>query len=101
MFVVTEKNFDTLMTPGMRNEYWRRVAWALSNIFGADPDLADEARALLEEAPLGEKILAYHSDPLEVAADLAQSQVTTEHIQRYGDQYPDLIPLEQPVSTLP
>jgi hypothetical protein len=74
MAYVNDSNFDVAFPIGMRDEYWRRVKFALRHYFSEDEGLADVLRASIEAATISEQLLLYHDDPLSVAADLADKQ---------------------------
>ena len=101
MTTVNERNFDSLVTSDMRREFWRRVKRALREIFGASPDLADVYRKKVEKAPVREQMLAYHGEPLHIAADLAGRDISDDDIDVYRTMFPHPIDAVQPVMTLP
>lgn len=101
MVVVTERNFDDVVTPSMRGEFWRRVERALVEIFGKSADLLDAYRLRSEGARGLGQILVFHDEPLQIAADLAGDVITDQHIDAYERMFPKIIPAEQPVSTGP
>lgn len=101
MTVVSDRNFEDVVTGSMRDEYWRRVARSLSDIFKSNPDTAADYRRLVDGQVGLSRILPYHDDPLQIAADLAGEDLTSEHVELYEKMFPDPIPFDQPVSTLP
>ncbi len=89
---VNESNFDAVVTPGIRNEYWRRVKFALRAYFRESEDLADRFRRSVEAAPVPEQLLVYHLDPLSVAAELAGARDTiADHAEDYGKRFSDTL----------
>jgi hypothetical protein len=58
-----------------------------------EPDLADQYRTILSEAPVAERILAYHVEPIYVAAYLADVLVTDEHLRQYDRIVRNILPL--------
>src|SRR5271166_3063771 len=68
--IATRDSFDEHFPNDARERFWALVRNTLS-VFDVDPGLADEYRHELEDAPVGERIAAYHASPLSIAADLA------------------------------
>ncbi len=103
MTIVTESNFHDLVTREMRNDFWYRVRRALSDIFQADPKLADSYRRKVEAAdtPLSEQIVVYHDEPLQIAADLASVNLTDQHIDMYQKAFKDPILGNQTLLVVP
>jgi hypothetical protein len=89
MTMIDPSNISDAFQKAIEDRYWKMVKDTLQHVFEIKPepeklDFADQYRALLSsEAPIGERILAYHADPIYVAADLAGFTVTEEHLQRY------------------
>jgi hypothetical protein len=88
--VVTQENFNRALTGDDREQFWSRVQRTLQDVF--DVGHADAAAALeryrraLDEAPIGEQMLAYHDDPLNIAAELAGCPtIDPVHERRYRD----------------
>ena len=71
MTVVTESNFPKALPLSARKEYWHRVEWTLVEVFGLSATAAREYQRRINNSPVAEQVLAYHHDPLLVAADLA------------------------------
>jgi hypothetical protein len=46
-------------------------------------------------------MLAFHDEPVQIAADLAGRSVSPDDIKKYQSLFPDPIASEQPVATLP
>jgi hypothetical protein len=89
---VNESNFDTAFPVPARDEYWRRVKFALRHYFNAGEALADRYRESVESASssIGEQLLVYHEDPFSLAADLADARATMEqHRKAYSLAFPD------------
>ena len=93
MNVVTERNFDQVYSPEIREAYWRRVTRSLEQIFGQPRALADTYRRQIEAAPVSEQILVYHQEPLDLAAELGGvTEITPEQQQAYMDISEDTEP---------
>ena len=89
---VNESNFDSVLTPDVRNEYWRRVKFALRTYFREPEELSDRFRGSIEAASIPEQLLVYHKDPLTTAADLASvREVLPKHVEDYGKRFSDQI----------
>ena len=93
MNVVTERNFDQVYSRDIRDAYWELVARSLEQVFGPKPHLGRHYRKEIDSAPPSEQILAYHQEPIEVAADLAGiAEITADQQQIYragtGDTEP-------------
>jgi hypothetical protein len=103
MTTVTDSNFHDLVTREMRNDFWYRVRRAMSDIFHADPKLADTYRRAVEAAdtPLSEQIVVYHDEPLQIAADLAGVNLTDQHIDMYRKAFNDPIVANQTLLVVP
>lgn len=87
---INDKNFDTLMPEDARDEFWRRVKFALRSYFRESETLADKFRESIEAASIFEQLLIYHRDPLGIAADLADARDTLpsyvdDFRQRFSD----------------
>jgi hypothetical protein len=55
-------------------------------VFGQSHALADTYRKEIDSAPPSEQILAYHQEPIEVAADLAGiAEITPDQQQIYRE----------------
>jgi hypothetical protein len=74
----------------MEERFWHRVAETLDRIFANGRGQAAEYRRRLgayreqvAHAPAEEQLLVYHSEPLDIAADLAGARVTPGHIAAY------------------
>ena len=86
MNVVTEQNFDQVYSRDVRDAYWELVARSLEQVFGRNRTLADPYRQEIDRAPASEQILAYHQEPIEVAADLAGiAEITSDQQQIYRE----------------
>lgn len=73
--------------------YWTAVRETLRHLYDADPRLADHYRRRLEDAEPQERLLVYHNEPLDVAADLAGRRVTADDVWIYQQRV--LTPLLQ------
>lgn len=98
MAIVSESNFDTAFPKSERDEYWRRVKFALRHLFQADEALADRFRHAVEDAPVGEQLLSYHETPLARAGHLAAD---IDGIGRHSDAYYDHFPDELSGASVP
>jgi hypothetical protein len=78
MNAVTETNFRELYPSKVRDIYWQRVAWVLTEVLSVPPTLARDYRQILERAPIKQQIIAFHDQPLTVAMDLAEVERLTE-----------------------
>ena len=58
MPAVNAQNFEAVLTPDMRDEFWRRVKFSLRHFFGETEDLADRYRDMVEADPIGQQLLA-------------------------------------------
>jgi hypothetical protein len=74
----------------MEAHFWYSVAETLDRVFANGTQQAAEFRrqlaiyrSQLSQASAEEQLLVYHSEPLDVAADLAGAKVTSEHISAY------------------
>jgi hypothetical protein len=65
------------------DRYWRMVRATLRGVFDAKTDLADLYQQQIAGAPVDEQLLVFHSEPLDVAAGLADADVTDEVVTRY------------------
>lgn len=101
MVVVTERNFDSLVSPDMREEYWYRVRRALADVIGVPSGLADGFREATEKLQGDALIWAFRDDPLQVAADLAGHELTSDDAARYEQLFPEPIAQGQPVWSQP
>ncbi len=63
--------------------YWTTVRETLCRVFDADPDLAEQYRRRLLDAPAEERLLIYHNEPLDIAADLVGRAVTAADLEAY------------------
>ena len=63
--------------------YWALVRETLRAVFDGDPRLADSFRHEITTLPADEQLVGYHSEPLDVAADLAGKDVTSDTVTRY------------------
>jgi len=74
----------------MEARFWRTVAETLGRVFANGPEQAvdfcrrlETYREQLARASAEEQLLVYHSEPLDVAADLAGAKITRNHIDAY------------------
>jgi hypothetical protein len=89
---VNESNFDTAFPVPARDEYWRRVKYALRHYFNTGEAVADRYREAVESASssVGEQLLVYHEDPFSLAADLADARATMDqHRNAYSQAFPN------------
>ena len=52
-------------------KYWEIVSDTLREVFQASNDRMDDLRATVQRLPEEDRVLFYHAEPLDVAADLA------------------------------
>src|ERR1700730_2780021 len=89
MSVLDPNSLSDAHRKSLEDRYWKVVKDTLRYVFKIEPpdwelgkprelDLVDKCRALMSEAPIAEQILAYHQDPLDVAADLAGVKIITD-----------------------
>lgn len=90
---VNDSNFDIAFPQSSRDEYWRRVKFALRHYFNSDEQRADDLRRTIEDATIGEQLLLYHDDPLSVAADLAGvgSAVDEQVVRDFSRRFPETL----------
>ena len=82
--VATTRNFGDVYPVWVRDRYWSNVKRAMTDIFRTSHHAADRYQRSIEGAPVDEQMLAYHQEPLSVAADLAGiPEITEEHIRQY------------------
>jgi hypothetical protein len=87
---VNDSNFDTAFPVPVRDEYWRRVKYALRHYFIVGEAVADRYRESVESGSIGEQLLVYHEDPFSLAADLADARATMDqHRDAYRQAFPD------------
>jgi hypothetical protein len=90
MSYVNHTNFDRAFPPPMRDEFWKRVKYAMRTYFNADERVADRYRQAIEGGSIGEQLLVYHEDPFGLAADLAGARGTmNQHFDDYQRVFPD------------
>ena len=69
------------------NEYWRVVEATMTQVFNVPArtaaDCIKKLRFQFNDWPIDQQILFYHSDPLDVAADLAQKRPDPAQINDY------------------
>lgn len=74
-----EQTHDTIDDEG----FWSVVRQTLTQVLGrADVDLK-VAREQLEARPIEERVLFYHVEPLDVAAQIAGTTPTTDQVKAY------------------
>ena len=64
-------------------EYWALVRKSLENIFSKSPNEADALQQTIENLPIAKQDFFYNTEPLHVAADLADAEPTDEQIEMY------------------
>jgi hypothetical protein len=72
------------MWAAVENSYWRTVARTVDVVFHANAGLAWQFRQRLFDVSPLERALYLHDDPLYVAASLAGSPVTEDHIRAFS-----------------
>jgi hypothetical protein len=71
------------------DRYWALVKRTLCEVFKGNADLVDTLRKDMSQRPADEQLLFYHSEPLDVAADLVGEQPGDEQVKqdrRLADQ---------------
>jgi hypothetical protein len=71
-----------VVNPELESSFWRHLRAVVTNIFKADEEVAERYQLSLAGASPAERMLAMHESPLEVAASLTGTTITTEHIQQ-------------------
>lgn len=69
--------------PDLENDFWTQLRTALI-VLNADTALAQIYRQNIHGSPVREKFLAFHDDPLDVAAFLAGISFTEDHLAQYN-----------------
>ena len=64
-------------------EYWALVRKSLENIFSKSPNEADALQQTIENLPIAKQDFFYNTEPLHVAADLADAEPTDDQIEMY------------------
>lgn len=63
--------------------YWSLVTRTLCDVFKGQPDAAETLRREVSTRPTDEQWLFYHSEPLDVAADLVAEQPDDNQVKEY------------------
>ena len=69
--------------------YWDLVRWTLSEIFGESTEEADDYQQFVNEGSVYDKIACYHTNPFNLAADLAgvlPSETTESQYKRFWEK---------------
>ena len=64
-------------------QYWQLVRKSLENIFSKSPNEADALQQAIENLPIAQQDFFYNTEPLHVAADLADAEPTDDQIEMY------------------
>ena len=89
MTYVTDANFDTVFPQSARDEYWRRVKFALRHYFNEEETIADNLRQSIEAASVGEQLLLYHDDSLATASKLADRAIEQSVAEDFARHFND------------
>ena len=85
--IITDENFQQLFSPQRQKEFWALVERVQRDVFDVDRELAKhktaEYRRTVDASRPGGRMLAYHDDPLNVAADLAGIHIKRGHLVLY------------------
>jgi hypothetical protein len=73
-----EISFDSLAMQATVMRYWKGLDLTLVEVFGVSSDVAIEYRARIETAPASERLLSFHASPLQIAADLTETETISE-----------------------
>mgnify|MGYP007054699766 CR=1 FL=1 len=65
------------------DRYWDLVKRTLDNVLHEDSEPAQRLRKEMHTWPEQERLLFYHAEPLDVAADLAGRQPTDDEVKAY------------------
>jgi hypothetical protein len=65
------------------DRYWDLVKRTLENVLHEHPDPAQHLSREISTWPEQERLLFYHAEPLDVAADLAGRQPTADEVKAY------------------
>lgn len=93
--IVNENNFDAVYPQHVREKFWRQVEQTMERVFEKSSEPLAGFREATEEAPIGERILVFHDEPLKIAADLLEIEeetISDHQLQRYRE----LIGAEKP-----
>jgi hypothetical protein len=101
MTVITDRNFDGVVSTDMVEEYWYRVRRALTDVIGRPADLADDYRTNSADRHGSDRMWLYRDEPLQLAADLAGHELTAGDADRYAQLFPEPILPGQPAWSLP
>ena len=110
MPAISDMTFMSLATPELRQEFWRRVKYAVEQIYNGDPAVVDAYRRQVDDATAAEQMLVYREEPLQVASDLVHlarqqaedappasglEEITDEQLERYQKAF------DKPLSFVP
>lgn len=77
------KDSNTPLPRSYVEQYWQLVRKSLENIFSKSPNEADALQQTIENLPIAKQDFFYNTEPLHVAADLADAEPTDEQIGMY------------------
>jgi hypothetical protein len=66
-------------------KFWKLVGETLYRVFKTPYDRIERVRGWINERPDQEQLLFYHSEPLDVAADIARERPGRVEIDRYRE----------------
>lgn len=81
MRVATPGNFEKVYPKHFRDQFWESVGRSLKDVFGTNPHIADIYRKRIEGLSEEQQMMAYHQEPIKVAADLIGIEEISEHQQ--------------------
>lgn len=80
---------DTKIPYPAEHLYWAMVKRTLETVFAMNPQESEQAVNSLiiriSERPFDERILFFHAEPLDVAADIAGEQPSESQIEKYTE----------------
>ena len=64
-------------------QYWKLVRISLENIFSKSPKDADALQQAIENLPVAQQDFFYNEEPLNIAANLADAELTDSQVKTY------------------
>jgi hypothetical protein len=71
------------ITQEEQEDFWNKVKWTVSNLMNSDEVVVDHYRLILYDAPEAEQLLVLHDEPLNIASELTNTEITPEKIEQY------------------
>jgi hypothetical protein len=107
MSVLDLNNISDSFLESIEDRFWKTIMDTLRHVFKIEPprwepgnprelDLVERYRMAMSAASISEKILTYHLDPFDVAADLAGVEITDDHLTQYDRSVQSILPNEDP-----